>query len=142
MDADQLRAVSEHPLHGGALLVGELEVGPVVAEVEDQLDAVEQLVPILLGYTEQEADRLHRQFGGHVQQEVEPVARPELSDQRLGAASQVLFQPPDGTRGQTLADQTPDPSVSGVVHHVEHRTGDGEVQDQRPTVLARPTCLR
>ncbi len=50
------------------------EVG-LVGEVEDVLDRFEEEVPVFLGHAEQEADRLHRELGRHVDQEVALVAR-------------------------------------------------------------------
>ena len=56
--------------HGGlALRAHGQEVG-LVGDVEDVLDGVEQKMPVGLGHAEQQADRLHRELGRDVDEEV------------------------------------------------------------------------
>ena len=52
------------------------------------------------------------------------------------APAQLAFEAADRERRESLADQPPDPPVAGVVHHVEHDAGDGQVLEQRPAVGA------
>ena len=58
------------------------------------LDRPEEQVAILLGYAEQEADGLHGQLGGHVEEEVAFVAHP--LEQRPHAPAQLVLEVPDG----------------------------------------------
>ncbi len=127
-------AVVEHPLHRLLLFGREVEVVAVVAHVEDVLHALEELVTVTFGYAEQEADGLHRQLAGHLAHEVDLAV--ERGQQAAGAAPQVAFEPADGLGGEALADQSTDPGMPRVVHHVEHHPGHRQVGQQGATVLA------
>ena len=67
---DQCRAVVVHQADGGLPLRGHGEEVGLVGDVEDVLDRVEEQVAVRLGHAEQQADGLHRELGGHVDEEV------------------------------------------------------------------------
>ena len=54
------------------------------AEVETGLDRLEEPMPLGLRYAEQQADHLHRELGGNIQEEVERDALLHVVQQVLG----------------------------------------------------------
>ena len=56
-------------------------------EVELRFDRLEQPMPFGLRHSQQDADHLHRQFRGHVDEEVERHARLDRVEQRAASAS-------------------------------------------------------
>ena len=113
------------------------EVG-FVGDVEDVLDGLEEEVAVGLGHPEQHADGLHGELGRDVDEEVAVVAHGR--EQPPHSPAQLVFERADGGRAQALGDQTADPGMTRIVHHVEHHAGDREVLDDRApigTVAAR-----
>ena len=72
-----------HAVDRGLPLRGHGEEVRLVGDVEDVLDRFEEEVPVGLGDAEQQADRLHRQLGGHVDQEVALRRRPNRGGRRI-----------------------------------------------------------
>jgi hypothetical protein len=92
--------------------------------------------------TEQDADRLHRQFGRDVDEEVERCVVRDTAHQGAGPASELRFQTADHARGHAGAHETADARVPGVIHHVEDDTGHVEVLQQRPAPITSSSALR
>ncbi len=88
-------------------------------------------MPFGFRHSQQDADHLHRQLGGDVDQEVEWFARDHGVQQPTGPCPQVVFDQADHSRRQPRADQPPDLRVPRIVHHVEHLTGDRQILQQR-----------
>ncbi len=131
---DQLLTVLIHPRPG--LFHRQLRQGRFArtTEIELRLDGLEQ--PMSFGFrdSQQDADHLHRQLGGDVDQEVERLARDHLVEQPARPGPQVVLDQTDHPRRQAGADQPPNLRVPRIVHHVEHLTGDRQVLQQRPAV--------
>ena len=65
------------------------------------------------------------------------VARHDRIQQPPRPRPQIVLDPRDHPRRQARTDQPADLRVTGVVHHVEHLTGDGQVLQQRPAERPR-----
>jgi len=133
LGSDQLLAVGVHARPG--LLHRQLRQRRLAraAEVELRLDGTEQPMSFGFGHSQQDADHLHRQFGGDVNQEVERLARHHRVQQPARPGPQIVLDEADHPRRQPGADESPNLSVSRVVHHVEHLARDGQVLQQRAT---------
>ena len=107
------------------------EVG-FVRDVEDVLHRIEEKVAVRLRHAEQKADRLHRQLGRHVDQEIN--GRVGRFDQPPHTATQLVLQVAHRRRCQAPRDEAADAGVSGIVHHVEDDPGHREVLQNRPAV--------
>jgi len=117
-------------------------LGAVAAEIPMQticamLDVAEQFVAIGLGDAEHRADRLHRDLGRHRAQEVDALAVGQRVEQRPCPAGEFVRKQGDHAGREALVDQTTDPVVPRIVHHVEHEPGRGDVLEHRPAVLGR-----
>jgi len=88
-------------------------------------------MPFGLRHSQQDADHLHRQFGGDVDQEVERFSRPYRIQQATRPGPQIVLDAADHPRRQPGADQSADLRMPRVVHHVEHLARDGQVLQQR-----------
>ncbi len=99
-------------------------------------------MPFGFRHSQQDADHLHRQFGGDVDEEVERRARHHLIEQATRPGPQIVLDATDHPRRQAGTDQSADLRMSRVVHHVEDLTGDGQVLQQRPAERPRPTRHR
>ena len=97
-------------------------------------------MPFGFRHSQQDADHLHRQFGGDVDQEVERLAGHHRIQQPTGPGAQVVFDTTDHPRRQPGADESPNLRVSRIIHHVEHLTRDGQVLQQR--AAERPVSRR
>ena len=86
---DERAAVFVHAVERGLALGGHGEEVRLVGDVEDVLDRFEEEVPVGLGDAEQEADRLHRELGRHVDQEVELVAGRSRGGPASGGAARL-----------------------------------------------------
>ncbi len=91
-------------------------------------------MPFGFGHSQQDADHLHRQLRGHVDQEVKAHAGFDPVEQPARAGTQVILDAPDHARGQPGADQPADLGVPRVIHHVEHLAGDRQVLQQGAAV--------
>ena len=137
---NECRAVFVQQAHRGLPLGGHGEEVGLVGNVEDVLDRVEEEMTVGLRHAEQEADRLHRELGGHLDQEVALLV--DRLDEPAHPAPQLRLQVPHGGRRQAPGDQPADAGVPGVVHHVEHDPGDGQVLNDRPPVGTVASGLR
>ena len=88
-------------------------------------------MPFGFRHSQQDADHLHRQFGGDINQEVERFARHHRIQQPARPGAQIVLDQTDHPRCQPGADQPPNLRMPRVVHHVEHLTRDGQVLQQR-----------
>ena len=91
-------------------------------------------MPFGLRHSQQDADHLHRKFGGHVDQEVEGSPGLGGVQQCPGARAQVVLDAADHPRGQARTDQPPDVGVARVVHHIEHLPGHRQILQQGAAV--------
>ena len=90
-------------------------------------------------------DRLQRQLGGDVDQEVARPADGRVDDGR-GALAQLVLQRAQRARRHGRRHEPADPLVARVVHHVEEHAGRepaGQVLDERAAaVAAAAACPR
>ena len=116
---DELGAVCVHarPRRRG-VEVG-LERLARTTEVEARLDGLEEPVTFGLGHAEQDADRLHRELGRDLEDEVERLRLVDGVEQRPGASAQLVLDAADHPRGEARAHEAADTRVARVVHHVE-----------------------
>ena len=78
-------------------------------------------------HSQQDADHLHRQFGGDVNEEVERFARNHRVQQPASPGAQIVLDETDHPRREPGADESPNLRMPWVIHHVEHLAGDGQV---------------
>ena len=71
------------------------------AEVELGLDGLEQPMPFGLRHSQQDADHLHRQLGGDVDQKIEARPRHHRIEQTARAGAQIVLDAADHPRRQT-----------------------------------------
>ena len=88
-------------------------------------------MPFGLRHSQQDADHLHRQFGGDVNQKVERFAGHHGIQQPTRAGPKVVLDAADHPRCQPGADESPNSRVPRIVHHVEHLARDGQVLQER-----------
>ena len=139
---DEGAAVREESRLRGRRFLGRLVGLTVAAEVEGVLDALEELMAIALGDTQEDADRLHRQLGRDVYEEVRRGRLVDPVEQRACPAAELVLEVEHRARRQPLGHEPPDPSVTRVVHHVENAARDGKILDQRAAVGAIASALR
>ena len=96
-------------------------------------------MPFGFRHSQQDADHLHRQFGGDVNQEVERFARHHRIQQPARPGPQIVLDATDHPRRQPGADESPNLRMPRVVHHVEHLARDGQVLQQRAAERSRTT---
>ena len=132
--ADEFPAVVVHPRAG--LLDGQPRDGRLAGatEIEARLDGLEQPMSFGLRDSQQYADHLHRQLGGHVDDEVERLAVDDRVQQAPCPRSQIVLDPGDHPRCQAGTHQATNLGVTRVVHHVEHLASDGQILQQRAAV--------
>jgi hypothetical protein len=87
-------------------------------------------MPFGLRNSQQYADHLHRQFGRHVDHEIERLAIRNLVEQVSRPRPQVVLHAGDHPRCQARADQATDMGMPRIVHHVQHLARDGEILQQ------------
>ena len=103
------------------------------------LDRVGEPVAVHFRNPQKEADRLHRQFGGHVHQEVAILG--DRGEQPPHPAPQLVLQSTHRRRRQATGDEPTDPRVPWVVHHVQDHSGHREVLNDGPSVGPIPPGL-
>ena len=133
---DARYAVLMLPLFGAGLLDGQPRDGRLAGatEIEARLDGLEQPMSFGLRDSQQYADHLHRQLGGHVDDEVERLAVDDRVQQAPCPRSQIVLDPGDHPRCQAGTHQATNLGVTRVVHHVEHLASDGQILEQRAAV--------
>ncbi len=117
----QLHGVPHHfARRGQRVVVRELRV---VAS-DHLVGPVEQLATVFRRNPEQAGDRLQRQLGGHLKDEVARALLGCALCDLLRTLTKVGPQPLDGARSEAAGDDLAQPAVFGVVHH-DHRRPAG-----------------
>jgi hypothetical protein len=98
---------------------------------------MEQPMSFGLRHSQQNADHLHRQFGGDFDQKVERLAWLNRIQQAACPHPQIVLHPGDHSRCQPRTDQPANLRVSRVVHHVQHLPRDRQILQQRATERPR-----
>ena len=83
---------------------------PIIA-----FDHSKSSVPVLLGHAHDLGDRLQRQLGGEVDDEVARAALDHVVDDQASTGAQVLLEQADHARGEALVDQQ---AVAGVLGRI------------------------
>ena len=92
--------------------------------------------------SQQDADHLHRQFGGYVNEEVERFAGHHRIQQATRPGPQIVLDATDHPRRQPGTDEPANLRMPRVVHHVEHLARDGQVLQQCAAERPRATGNR
>jgi hypothetical protein len=120
---DQPRAVLEHRACAACVRASTLaEVAAVV--VEGGVGPREEPVAIVLRHAEQARDRLQRQLGGDVEQEVAARRARRAASTIAAVRLAELVSTRASARGDTVAGREPaEALMARVVHHVEEDAG-------------------
>ena len=97
-------------------------------------------MPVGLRYSEQKADRLHRQLCGNVDEKV--TREGGRVKESLHSAAQFHFECPHSSGRQALRHQSSDSRMPWVVHHVQDDARDGKILNDGSAVRASSACLR
>ena len=93
-------------------------------------------------HSQQDADHLHRQFGGDVDHEVERLTGHHRIQQPARPGPQIVLDATDHPRRQPGTDEPANLRMPRVVHHVEHLARDRQVLQQRAAERPRATGHR
>ncbi len=133
---DQRGAVLEHRRCAACVRAVTLaEVAVVV--VERRVRPREEPMAVGLRHAEQAGDRLQRQLGGHVDEEVAAAARDGGVEDRRRSLAQLVLQPGEHPRRHVAHRESAKTLMARVVHHVEQHAG-GEA----PRAGPRSACRR